>query len=96
MKALVQITSTFVFLPTVTSGLAGDALTKASTSAAYRLDRRLHDVWWGVYVAHNGTRLSNGCSAANIAACFDIRFTNNTASWNVGANKSTAANWTHW
>ena len=54
--------------------------------------------YWGVYVAHNGTRLSgSNATAANLAACFDIRLMTNTSDDNfatLGSNLSTAANWT--
>ena len=55
--------------------------------------------WHGIYIAHNGTRLSGAnATAANLAAAFDIRWftTNYTGgvfgSWMDG--KSTSANWT--
>ena len=54
--------------------------------------------YWGVYVAHNGTRLSGSdATAANLAACFDIRLMTNSSDDNfatLGSNLSTAANWT--
>lgn len=50
--------------------------------------------WWGVYVASTGERLGSGHSAADIAGCFDIRFTGSASSWAVGTNQSTSANWT--
>ena len=50
--------------------------------------------WWGIYVAHNGTRLSaSNATAANLAACFDIRVVN-LETGAVGSNLSTSANWT--
>ena len=55
--------------------------------------------WHGIYIAHNGTRLSGSdATAANLAAAFDIRwFTTNFTGGVFGSfmdNKSTAANWT--
>ena len=50
--------------------------------------------WWGVYVASTGERVGGGHTAAEIADCFDIRFTGTSNSWGLSANKSTAANWT--
>lgn len=49
--------------------------------------------WHGIYIAHNGTRLSGGHSVADIAACFDIRYTNNNSGWVAPVNISTATNW---
>ena len=49
--------------------------------------------WYGFYIAHNGTRLSGGnASAANLAACFDIRSVN-LSTGSVGVNLSTTLNW---
>lgn len=51
--------------------------------------------WHGIYIAHNGTRLSgSNATAANLADCFDIRYTNNGNSWAAGSNLSTQSNWT--
>lgn len=55
--------------------------------------------WHGIYIAHNGTRLSGAnATAANLAAAFDIRwFTTNYTGGTWGSsldNKSTSANWT--
>jgi hypothetical protein len=55
--------------------------------------------WHGIYIAHNGTRLSGAdATAANLADCFDIRwFTTNYTGGVFGSwmdNKSTSANWT--
>lgn len=55
--------------------------------------------WHGIYIAHNGTRLSGAnATAANLADAFDIRwFTTNYTGGVFGSwmdNKSTAANWT--
>jgi hypothetical protein len=53
--------------------------------------------WHGVYVGHNGTRLSGSdATAANLAEAFDIHRMGST--WNgpfenVGANLSTSGNW---
>lgn len=59
--------------------------------------------WWGLYVAHNGTRLSGAnATAANLAACFDIRFMHyDSGSWQIitgnmgdaAGNRSTVDNW---
>jgi hypothetical protein len=50
--------------------------------------------WYGIYVAHNGTRLSGAnATAANLAACFDIRGVN-LETGSVGSQISTASNWT--
>ena len=49
--------------------------------------------WHAVYVAHNGTRLGAGQTAATMAACFDIRYTRGNLSWALGSNVSTASNW---
>ena len=49
--------------------------------------------WHGIYIGFNGTRLSGGHSAADIAACFDIRYTNNSSGWIAPINISTVANW---
>ena len=50
--------------------------------------------WHGIYIGFNGTRLSGGHSAADIAACFDIRYTNGASSWAAPVNISTATKWT--
>ena len=50
--------------------------------------------WWAVYIASTGERVGGGHTAADIADCFDIRFTGASSSWAVGTDKSTAANWT--
>ena len=53
--------------------------------------------WHGIYIAHNGTRLSgSNATAANLAAAFDIRWmsSNFSAFDGLGSNLSTAANWT--
>ncbi|BAQ93029.1 fiber Ig/hemolysin [uncultured Mediterranean phage uvMED] len=52
-------------------------------------------IWYGVYIASNGTRLSgSNATASNLAAAFDIRFIQ-SGDWNynLGVNKSTSANW---
>ena len=53
--------------------------------------------YFGVYIAHNGTRLSgSNATAANLAAAFDIRTMTNSNNDNfttLGANQSTSANW---
>ena len=48
--------------------------------------------WWGVYIAHNGTRLGSGHLAHQIAACFDIRMVN-LQTGATGSNLSTSGNW---
>lgn len=56
--------------------------------------------WHGLYVAHNGTRLSAAdATAANLADAFSIRFYRNdpqSGNWAItpGGELSTAANWT--
>ena len=53
--------------------------------------------WHGIYIAHNGTRLSgSNATAANLAAAFDIRWmsSNFSAFDGLGSNLSTTANWT--
>lgn len=49
--------------------------------------------WYGVYIAHNGTRLSGAnATSANLADAFEIRYVNlNTGS--AGSSLSTPANW---
>ena len=50
--------------------------------------------WFGVYIAHNGTRLSGSdATAANLAAAFDIRLLTSQFSWAVGSNLSTSNAW---
>ena len=61
--------------------------------------------FWGVYIAHNGARLSGAnATAANLAACFDIRIMNNQGgTWQIAGaggtfadadgNRSTTTNW---
>ena len=54
--------------------------------------------WHGIYIAHNGTRLSGAnATAENLAAAFDIRWmttNDNPPFTNDYGNRSTAANWT--
>jgi hypothetical protein len=62
-------------------------------------------LWWGVYVAHNGTRLnSSNATAANLADCFDIylmRLNDAGTEWttrlgtltDAEGNRSIASNW---
>ena len=64
------------------------------------------DVWWGVYIAHNGTRLSGSdATASNLADCFDIymmRLNDAGNAWVIktgtltdgSGNRSIASNWT--
>ena len=51
--------------------------------------------WYGMYIAHNGTRLSGGnASGANLAACFSIRHMSETLSFGtLYSEKSTSSNW---
>ena len=61
--------------------------------------------FWGVYIAHNGTRLSGtNATASNLAECFDIRVMNNQGgTWQIAGaggsfadavgNRSTVTNW---
>ena len=53
--------------------------------------------WHGIYIAHNGTRLSGtNATAANLAAAFDIRWmsSNFSAFDGLSPNLSAEANWT--
>ena len=52
-------------------------------------------VWYGVYVAHTGVRLSgSNATAANLADQFDVRISTSSNSFaNLGGNLSTTANW---
>jgi hypothetical protein len=50
--------------------------------------------WHAVYIASTGERVGGGHTAADIADCFDIRYTNGGSSWVIGSNLSTSANWT--
>jgi hypothetical protein len=54
------------------------------------------NTWYGVYIAHNGTRLSaTDATAANLADCFDIRLMSSGDSFSsLGSNLSTSSNWT--
>jgi len=51
--------------------------------------------WYGVYIAHNGTRLSaNNATATNLAAAFDIRImTSSDLFTSLGSNLSTTSTW---
>ena len=51
--------------------------------------------WYGMYIAHNGTRLSGSdASGANLAACFSIRHMSETLSFGtLYSEKSTSSNW---
>lgn len=54
--------------------------------------------WHGIYIAHNGTRLSSAnATAQNLADAFDIRWFNANSGGGifqaVGGNRSTANNW---
>ena len=55
-----------------------------------------HNAWYGVYIAHKGTRLSTtDATAANLAAAFDIRLMNSAGNnWTLGSNLSVSAAWT--
>ena len=52
--------------------------------------------WYGVYIAHKGTRLSGtNATAANLADAFDIRLMNSAGNnWTIGSNLSVSAAWT--
>ena len=54
-------------------------------------------IWYGVYIAHNGTRLSaSNATAANLADAFDIRIiSNGDWTYNLNSNKSTEAYWNY-
>ena len=51
--------------------------------------------WYGMYIAHNGTRLSGSdASGAALAACFSIRHMSETLSFGtLYSEKSTSSNW---
>ena len=52
--------------------------------------------WWGIYIAHNGTRLSaTNATAANLSAAFDIRLmgSNDTTAWGALYDVGTVARW---
>ena len=52
--------------------------------------------WHGVYIGFNGTRLSgSNATPANLAACFDIRYTRGNVNWTINTNSSTQALWTN-
>ena len=55
-----------------------------------------HNAWYGVYIAHNGTRLSaTDATASNLADAFDIRIMNSAGNnWTIGSNLSVASAWT--
>ena len=55
-----------------------------------------HTAWYGVYIAHNGTRLVPfEATASNLAAAFDIRLMNSAGNnWTLGSNLSVPAAWT--
>jgi len=55
-----------------------------------------HNAWYGVYIAHKGTRLNaTDATAANLADCFDIRIMNSAGNnWTLGSNLSVPAAWT--
>jgi hypothetical protein len=55
-----------------------------------------HNAWYGVYIAHNGTRLVPfEATASNLAAAFDIRLMNSAGNnWTLGSNLSVSAAWT--
>ena len=55
-----------------------------------------HNAWYGVYIAHKGTRLNaTNATAANLADAFDIRIMNSAGNnWTMGSNLSVAAAWT--
>ena len=60
--------------------------------------------WWGIYIAHNGTRYGSGSTAAQLADAFDIRVMHYSGgSWvfagigggfaDANGNRSTTTNW---
>lgn len=51
--------------------------------------------WYGLYIGHNGTRLSSSdATAANLADCFDIYLMSSADNFNaVGNNLSTESTW---
>ena len=49
--------------------------------------------WHGVYVGFNGARFGDGCTAAQLASAFDIRYTRGNLNWAVGSNVAVAGNW---
>lgn len=51
--------------------------------------------YYGIYVAHNGTRLSGSdATATNLAAAFDIRYMADNDSWaSLSTNQSTVTDW---
>ena len=53
--------------------------------------------WYGVYIAHNGQRLSgSNASSSNLAGAFDIRImTSNDSFVALGSNYSTSSNWSN-
>ena len=52
------------------------------------------NIWTGVYIGYNGTRLSSSdATAANLAACFDIRLMDSNTHWTLGPNLSTTSQW---
>ena len=55
-----------------------------------------HNAWYGVYIAHKGTRLSGtNATASNLADAFDIRLMNSAGNnWTIGSNLSVSAAWT--
>ena len=52
--------------------------------------------WYGVYIAHNGTRLNaSGATASNLADMFSIRLTTELNNWAAPTYEySTSSNWT--
>ena len=48
--------------------------------------------WFGLYIAHNGTRYGSGSTSNQVADAFDIRFVT-LSSGQVQSNVSTASNW---
>ena len=53
------------------------------------------NTWYGVYIAHNGVRLSSSdATASNLSNAFDIRVMSSADSFSsLSANKSTSSNW---
>ena len=51
--------------------------------------------WHAVYIGFTGERLTDAqATAANLADCFDIRYTRGNLNWNLTNNKSLPNNWT--
>ena len=54
------------------------------------------NVWYGLYVGHNGRRMNSGdATAANLADAFDIRLMFQTDSFTNAYQKSSSTTWTN-